>query len=82
MDKLPNVFHIKDLMRKELLNVETSQLLLCILVSAEKREKTWGDGKTLDDRELDAMFVEAVDQRGFCKSSSWSIYSSPGNENK
>lgn len=32
----------------------------------------------LDDRELDAMFVEAVDEGGFGESSSWRINSSPG----
>lgn len=62
--------------------LETFQLILCMLVSAEKTGSvaSLGDsGGTLDDGELDAVFVEAVRQCGFCKSSSWSINSSPGN---
>lgn len=35
-------------------------------------------GQSLDDRELDAMFVEAVNQCGFGKSRSWSVHTSPG----
>lgn len=57
-----------------LLKLEQSQLL-CSLVSAQKNL----EGMDLDDGELDAMFVQTVDQSGFGKSASWSINPSPVN---
>lgn len=55
-----------------------------MLVSGEKREKhgvtLFRAEQTLDNRELDAVFVEAVDQCCFCESSSGSVHSSSGNK--
>lgn len=45
-----------------------------------KTDKCWGNNMSWErsyDRELDAVFVEAVDQSGFSKSSSRGINSSP-----
>lgn len=36
-----------------------------------------GSGERLYDRELDAVFVEAVDQCGFGERGSWGVNSSP-----
>lgn len=68
-----------------LLRWETLQLLRsAMLLSAEKetRSDESRHSGTLDDRELDAVLVEAVDQRGFCESRSWSVYASSVKERK